>query len=90
MRKLNDFTGILIALRYNSLTNIRVIGVTKYKRTNVSMLYVMYPSMFVCQVKECYKLSYIVNVLCMPELCERYFEFPTGDMIECTYCKEWY
>ena len=26
----------------------------------------------------------------MPELSESYFGFPTGDMIECTYCKQWY
>ena len=26
----------------------------------------------------------------MPELSESYFGYPTGDMIECTYCKEWY
>ena len=26
----------------------------------------------------------------MPELSEDYFGFPTGHMIECTYCKEWY
>ena len=26
----------------------------------------------------------------MPELSESYFFFPSGDMIECTYCKEWY
>ena len=34
-----------------------------------------------------------VELLCechMPELSESYFGFPTGDMIECTYCKEWY
>ena len=27
---------------------------------------------------------------CVPELSESYFGYPTGDMIECTYCKEWY
>ena len=26
----------------------------------------------------------------IPELSESYFGYPTGDMIECTYCKEWY
>ena len=26
----------------------------------------------------------------MPELSESYFGFPTGDMIECPYCKEGY
>ena len=26
----------------------------------------------------------------MPELKTSYFGFPTGDMIECTHCKEWF
>ena len=26
----------------------------------------------------------------MPELTTSYFGFPTGDMIECTNCKEWF
>ena len=26
----------------------------------------------------------------MPELKTGYFGFPTGDMIECTLCKEWF